>query len=40
MYTKSNFMVRSMDLLSALLNALGQHSQALLVQSDLFQTLH
>lgn len=31
LYNKSNFMVRSLDLLSALFNALGTSSQALLV---------
>lgn len=38
-YSKSNFMVRSVDLLGALFNSLGMHSQALIVQSDLFQSL-
>lgn len=33
-------MVRSVDLLGALFNSLGMHSQALLVQSDLFQSLN
>lgn len=39
MYSKSNFMVRSIDLLSALFNATGNQSQVLLVQSDLLQSL-
>jgi hypothetical protein len=38
-YSKSNAMVRSMDLLSALFNALGSQSAGLVVQSDLLQAL-
>lgn len=38
-YTLSNFMIRSMDLLTSLFSALKEQAQALLVQSDLLNSL-
>ncbi|TNV74224.1 hypothetical protein FGO68_gene12531 [Halteria grandinella] len=40
LYSNSNKMIRSIDLICAIFNAMGEQSQGLIVQSDLFQSIN